>query len=135
MWNDLLLQIEQIEKRYSGGLKPPAACIDIDNLKKRVREKFSVNLPEQYIRFLRTNNGLDFNGLKIYGVDSSLLENAPSDAIYGFIETNEVWYENIDQKQYLFFGDDDISWYCLNISKGTYEIRDKPSGTLMEIAT
>jgi hypothetical protein len=51
-------------------------------------------LPEQYINFLRTVNGLDFNGLVIYRADSPSRDSGAADAVYGFVETNEIWHEN-----------------------------------------
>ncbi len=133
MWTEILKQIEENLKKYGESLNSAASEIEIKYLIENVKKMFEVDLPEQYVKFLRTVDGLDFDGLTIYGVDQSLLETKPSEPVYGFIETNEVWYENEEQKKYLFFGDSDISWYCLNLSTGKYEVRDKPSGTVMEI--
>ncbi len=48
------------------------------------------------------------------------------------IETNEIWYENDWQKQYLFFGDSDIAWYCYDLDQNVFLELDKPSGTLIQ---
>ena len=63
-----------------------------------MKEKFNVDLPREYEEFLKTVNGLDFDGLVLYGVDSSLLETKKMNHICGFIDTNEIWYENEFQK-------------------------------------
>ncbi len=60
----------------------------------------SIELPATFIEFLKQVNGLDFNGLVIYGVDKTLLDNEKDENIHGFIESNEIWYENDWQKQY-----------------------------------
>lgn len=67
----------------------------------------------------------------IYGIDDDLMEEENDEEVYGFIETNEQWHENDEQKKYLFFGDSDTAWYCLDVIENEYLELDKPSGTLM----
>ena len=40
-------------------------------------------------------------------------------------------YENEWQKQYLFFGESSISWYCLDLNQEVYVELDNPSGDPM----
>ncbi|MED3629807.1 YrhA family protein [Bacillus subtilis subsp. subtilis] len=102
------------------------------NFEEAVLGKFPVNeIPSGYKKFLQTVNGLDFNGLVIYGLDQELLREENDEEVYGFIETNEQWHENDEQKKYLFFGDSDTAWYCLDVIQNEYLELDKPSGTLM----
>lgn len=133
MWQDLLVRIEKIEAKYGGKLQQAAGVEEVERLKKAADERFNADLPEQYVSFLRTVNGLDFNGLVIYGVDVPFLSATPDKAVQGFIETNEIWRRNEWHKQYLFFGDSDVGWYCLNLSAHRYEEQDKPSGTVMTV--
>lgn len=81
---------------------------------------------------MKTANGLDFNGLVIYGVDVNLLDDHEGEELQGFVETNKIWHENDWQKQYIFFGDSDTAWYCLDLKKEIYHALDKPSGTLIQ---
>ncbi|CAF1865673.1 YrhA family protein [Bacillus subtilis] len=67
----------------------------------------------------------------IYGLDQELLREENDEEVYGFIETNEQWHENDEQKKYLFFGDSNTAWYCLDVIQNEYLELDKPSGTLM----
>ncbi|MDI6684943.1 YrhA family protein [Bacillus subtilis] len=102
------------------------------NFEEAVLGKFPVNeIPSGYKKFLQTVNGLDFNGLVIYGLDQELLREENDEEVYGFIETNEQWHENDEQKKYLFFGDSNTAWYCLDVIQNEYLELDKPSGTLM----
>lgn len=133
MWEKLLLKVRKVEEKYGDSLSAPASDEQAEILKKTVKEKFNQTLPEQYVSFLKAVNGLEFNGCIIYGVDNSFSKDEATQAITGYIETNEIWYENEDQQQYMFFGDSNISWYCLDIKKGIYVELDKPSGTLMHI--
>jgi hypothetical protein len=65
-------------------------------------------------------DGVNFNGLFIYSLN-------PNDA-RSIYEQNEEWWENSEQKQYLFFADDDISWYCYDSKDHQFWVLDKPSG-------
>ncbi|MDT3499219.1 SMI1/KNR4 family protein, partial [Bacillus toyonensis] len=109
----------------------PATDSEVKKLRERMKKSFNVDLPSEYEEFLKTVNGLDFNGLVLYGVDSYLLDTERDESICGLIETNEIWYENEFQKEYLFLGDSNIAWFCKNLSDGTYLELDKPSGTVM----
>lgn len=133
MWKNLLSEIEKIEQEYGTNLNSPASNEQIDALINAVQEKFEYTLPEQYINFLRIVNGLEFNGFIFYGVDSSFSEGGAKQSIIGYIDTNEICYENEHQRQYMFFGDSSIGWYCLDILNRMYVELDKPSGTLMEV--
>ena len=132
MWVNLLEEIRKIEAKYGDELNSPVTDQEIRNFEEAVLGKFPVNeIPSGYKKFLQTVNGLDFNGLVIYGLDQELLREENDEEVYGFIETNEQWHENDEQKKYLFFGDSDTAWYCLDVIENEYLELDKPSGTLM----
>ncbi|MBU3185936.1 YrhA family protein [Clostridium estertheticum] len=134
MLEKLLLEIEKVEEKYGSKLNKPASIMKINIFEKTVKEKFNnMILPKQYIKFLKSANGLDFNGLVIYGVDSCILEDGTDEDVYGFIDINEIWYENEWQKQYIFFGDSDTGWYCFDLYKEIYVELDKPSGVVMNM--
>ncbi|MGG3798503.1 YrhA family protein [Metabacillus fastidiosus] len=132
-WKDLLIKVKKIEEKYGDSLREPVLNREIIRLKQNLKEKFgNIVLPEQYIEFLRNINGLDFNGLIIYGIDRTLLDKEIDEEVHGFIETNELWYENDWQRQYLFFGDSNTAWYCYDLKEKVYAELDKPSGTLIQ---
>jgi hypothetical protein len=131
MWEKFISDIRTIEEKYGDTLNAPATDDQIEVLKRTVNEKFGCILPEQYLDFLKKVNGLEFNGFVFYGVDSSLFEIQNNDTVYGYVDTNEIWYENAHQKQYMFFGESNISWYCFDLFNGVYVELDNPSGTQM----
>lgn len=132
MWKDLLLKIQEIEAKYGGGIQSPADANAIRQMVHKVREELDCSkLPAGYLEFLKVTNGLDFNGLVIYGVDKFLISEIINDQMCGFVDTNKIWYDNEWQKRFLFFGDSDVAWYCLDRIKGIYLELDKPSGTPM----
>jgi len=98
-WKDLLIEIEKIEKKYGSSLRNPASDTEIIKMNHNIQQKLgNIILPKSYIELLKIINGLDFNGLVIYGVDEVLLDKEVDENIHGFIETNELWYENDWQK-------------------------------------
>lgn len=132
MWVNLLEEIRKTEAKYGDELNSTVTDQEIRNFEEAVLGKFLVKeIPLEYKKFLQTVNGLDFNGLVIYGLDQELLREENDEEVYGFIETNEQWHENDEQKKYLFFGDSDTAWYCLDVIQNEYLELDKPSGTLM----
>jgi len=132
-WKDLLIEIEKIEKKYGSSLRNPASDTEIIKMNHNIQQKLgNIILPKSYIELLKIINGLDFNGLVIYGVDEVLLDKEVDENIHGFIETNEHWDETDWQKQYIFFGDSDTAWYCYDLKESVYVELDKPSGTLIQ---
>ncbi|HDR8070590.1 TPA: SMI1/KNR4 family protein [Bacillus cereus] len=132
MWKDTLLEVKKTMESFNLKLNKPAKDNEVQKLRKGIKESFNIDLPNEYEEFLRIVNGFEFDGLIIYGVDTSLLEAERDETVYGLLENNRIWYENEWQKEYLFLGDSDIAWFCKNLSEGTYLELDKPSGTVME---
>ncbi|WP_233879549.1 YrhA family protein [Virgibacillus halodenitrificans] len=130
-WKDFLVEIGKIEAKYGSSLRNPASEIEIEKMDHNIQQKWgNISLPKSYIELLKKVNGLDFNGLVIYGVDKNLLDKKVEEDIHGFIETNELWHENEWQKKYTFFGDSDR--YCFAEKECVYVELDKPSGTLIQ---
>jgi hypothetical protein len=77
-----------------------------------------------FIEFTKKSDGLNFNGLFVYSLSKKDTHN-----IY---DENEEWWENEDRKKYIFFADDNISWYCFDTENKQYLILDKPGGEMME---
>ena len=131
MWKQQLTEIRARRELRGRGINDPASDQQIELLSAMVQKKFHQVLPDQYLNFLRTVNGLEYNGFIFYGVDGSLLEVQAYQKVNGYIDNNEIWYENEWQKQYLFFGESSISWYCLDLNQEVYVELDNPSGDPM----
>ena len=99
---------------------------------KTVKDELNIDLPNEYIEVLRIINGMEFNGFILYGIDQRLLDEQQNEKIYGLIEYNKLWYENEWNKQYIFLGESDISWYAYDLTAHKFCELDNPSGTEME---
>lgn len=71
-----------------------------------------MNVPQEYVEFLRQCNGVEFNGCIIYG-SNNIIENQTD---YDYIAAD-----------YIIFAEYDIGWFCMEKSSGKYCELDKPS--------
>ena len=101
---------------------------EIDKLIVEAKEKLSVEIPKEYLDILSKVNGIEFNGFILYGVDKYLLEHEMNQSIYGLVDSNKIWYENEEQKKYLFLGESNISWYVYEYKNKIFIELDNPSG-------
>ena len=132
MWKDKLEEIKIRRERRNRFLNDGCSADELNIFKQAVAEKFNYTLPLEYIDFLSLINGLEYNGLILYGIDENIVDKTNKQKVTGYIDSNEIWYENEWQKKYIFFGDGNISWFCFDISKNNYVELDKPSGELQQ---
>ncbi|EMI9087844.1 SMI1/KNR4 family protein [Bacillus cereus] len=133
MWREKINHISKIGKKRNRKLNLPINEKELSRFRKSVVEKFGEDvLPQQYYEFLQTVNGIEFNGLIIYGIDQSFLDFKPINQVDSFFDANEIWESIKDEDELIFFGDSDIAWYCYNVSKKKFVELDKPSGEHME---
>lgn len=132
MWQEKLNELEQEKKLYGEGINHGATDEEIKIFAKRIAVELNVILPEEYMQILETINGIEFNGFIFYGIDEKMLTEPPVQHINGLLECNKIWYENEWQKQYLFLGESNISWYVYDLSKKKYYELDNPSGNKSE---
>lgn len=128
MWKEYLEEIRQEEKEYGDDINCGISEEEAEAFIKVVKDELGIALPKEYLKLLRTINGIEFNGFILYGVDEPLLKEAPNQHVNGLIDCNKVWYENEWQKQYLFLGEGSISWYVYDLKTKKYCELDNPSG-------
>lgn len=133
MWKDKLEKIKtKFERDYGDSFNTPASDNEIYKLKNSFLKKFGLELPTQYLEFLKYMNGIEFDGFIIFSIDKDMLDNDTNQQVEGIIDFNEILYENKFNRDYIFLADSDISWYVYNIKNKNFNILDKPSGELME---
>lgn len=132
MWKDNLEKIRQEQKQYdtdiNGGISEKEARVFI----KKVKKEFKAALPEAYLNVLKVVNGVEYNGFILYGVDESILKSEPTQAVNGFIDNNEILYEDEWEKHYLFLGESSMSLYAYDVEAKKYYELDNPSGDVCE---
>lgn len=132
MWRERLEEIIEEEKKYGQEINCGISEEEAGLFIKAVKDEFDITLPEDYIKILRVVNGIEFNGIILYGVDEPILKEVPKQPINGLIDCNKIWYENEWQKQYLFLGEGSISWYVYELKTKKYYELDNPSGEISE---
>lgn len=133
MWKEKLKEIVREEKLYGEQINSGISETELENFEAKVKAELNIDFPKEYAKILKVVNGIEFNGFIIYGVDSNILDSQPNQSINGLIENNKIWYENEWQKQYLFLGESNISWYVYDLSSHTYLELDNPSGNRVEL--
>ena len=128
MWEENLKKIIDEKKMYDEEVNLGASKEEIDKLIVEAKEKLSVEIPKEYLDILSKVNGIEFNGFILYGVDKYLLEHEMNQSIYGLVDLNKIWYENEEQKKYLFLGESNISWYVYEYKNKIFIELDNPSG-------
>jgi hypothetical protein len=128
MWEDNLKKIINEKKMYDEEVNLGASKEKINKLITKAKEKLGVEIPKEYLDIISKVNGIEFNGFILYGVDEDLLENEINQNIYGLIDSNQIWYENEEQKKYLFLGESNISWYVYEYENKSFIELDNPSG-------
>lgn len=133
MWREKISHISKIREKRNRKFNLPINEKELSKFRKSVVEKFGEDvLPQQYYEFLKTVNGIEFNGLIIYGIDQSFLDFKPINQVDSFFDANEIWESIKEEDELIFFGDSDIAWYCYNVSKKKFVELDKSSGEHME---
>jgi len=130
MWKSLILQAEKTDEPF--GRKPgqPATEEDIEQTINQAKKKLNVDLPENYINFLRFRDGFGFEGLLVYGAVSSKMKEGFHRNV---LEVNEKWREREEHKNFLFFADSDMYLYGLNLLSKQYEQQDRYSSDVLQV--
>lgn len=128
MWEDNLKIIINEKKIYDEEVNLGASKEEIDRLIEEANKKLNVEIPKEYLDIISKINGIEFNGFILYGIDEYLLEHQINQSIYGIIDSNQIWYENEEQKKYLFLGESNISWYVYEYKNKCFIELDNPSG-------
>ena len=84
--DDLLAAISARKRKFADTISPPASPEAIERLRRYARDTLMTNLPEGYLTFLRSADGLVFNSYKIYAAT----EQRRPYYLPGFVEVNEV---------------------------------------------
>lgn len=105
---------------------PGAADAAVDDAVDRVRINLNAQLPDGYAAFLRRHDGLEFDGVVFYST-------APKDEFWqGLVEANETWRDAAENEKLLILGDDDMSFYSVDLSGERPTKRDRVNGEVVE---
>lgn len=133
MWKDKLWEIIREKELYGEKVNTGATEEEIRLFLKAIKDELQTELPNEYVKFLKVINGIEFNGFILYGIDRRFLDAWQNQPINGFIEYNKIWYENEWHRQYVFLGESNICWYVYDLTECKYCELDNPSGRKSEV--
>ena len=120
------------KKVYGESGQPPATPAQLQALRDQAKKELGVDLPAEYYRLLETTNGLDSNGLSIYGSERTPIVGYTDRFIQGLVDANLNWWDLESHKRYIFFGDASMSLYVYDREDRKYQILDRSSNDVVE---
>ena len=101
-------------------------------MRAELKAAFGATLPDDYAALLRRSDGVDFDGLVLYGSWQS--EATPGRAGFwqGLVAANKLWREGPGHERYLLLGETDIDLFTVDLDGSNPVLRDKVSSDVNE---
>lgn len=112
----LILKINELNSQFGELNRFPLSEQHILQIKEEIKEKYNKELSTTYIQILQLTNGINFNGVFLYGMD----ENPSMD----IVKCNEDWYSFDDFQDYFFYADSDLYLFVQDKTEA-YSIRKR----------
>jgi len=113
-------------------VQPGADEVAIAAVEERLRSLFGATLPDAYIDLLRREDGVDVDGLVLYGSWQSPDARGPGGFWQGLVATNLLWREVPGREDYLVLGDSDLYLLTVDLDGGAPVLRDRVTAEVVE---
>lgn len=113
-------------------VQPGATAAQIDALRAALRTEFGATLPDDYAAFLRRSDGVDFDGLVLYGSSQSERAPGPGGFWQGLVAANRLWREGPGHGSWLVLGETDMDLFTVDLDGSGPVLRDKVSSDVNE---
>jgi hypothetical protein len=113
-------------------VQPGADEAAIADLRVRLRERFGATLPEAYADLLRREDGVDADGLVLYGSRQSPQARGPGGFWQGLVAANELWRDVPGLEDHLVLGDSDLYLLTVDLDGGAPVLRDRVTAEPVE---
>jgi|GEM_PF-1125863 len=124
----LLARVATALRDYDTVLQPPAAAGALARLRQRTRAELGAEVPAGYLTFLRLADGLNWNGLFVYGSRRAPLVTEPSVFVRDFVDTNLAWRRQEPAPRVLYLAEGGGTRYAYTPDEGYYQTRDWTTG-------
>jgi hypothetical protein len=132
MYEQLLSRVAEEKRQFGSAPQPPATEEQIQRVVENASRELRTVLPVEYLNVLRLSNGLDWNGVVIYGADNNPIASHPDRSIADIVEMNLTYRDNPRYGDLLVFGSNGMDIYTCRISTDRYEIYDEVPLELIE---
>ena len=113
-------------------VQPGADEAAIAAVRARLRSVFGAVLPDAYADLLRREDGVDVNGLVLYGSRQNPEARGPGGFWQGLVATNELWREVPGLEDRLVLGDSDLYLLTVDLDGGGPVLRDRVTAEPVE---
>ena len=113
-------------------VQPGADEARIAALRAALQREFGATLPDDYAALLRRSDGVDFDGLILYGSWQSEANPGPGGFWQGLVAANKMWREGPGHEGYLVLGETDIDLFTVALDGSNPVLRDKVSSDVNE---
>jgi hypothetical protein len=131
MYKSLLRQISDELRRFDERLQPPCNPDELSKLRQKAQRRLFHTVPDQYIAFLSSVNGLCWNGLEVFACGPTPKAGAPEYTIGGYVESNLSYRELGSPDKYLIFAADDICLYVFDLIEKRYQTVTRAGDTVL----
>ena len=105
-------------------VQPGADEAAIAAVRAQLRALFGAALPDAYADLLRREDGVDVDGLVLYGSWQSPEARGPGGFWQGLVATNILWRDVPGREDYLVLGDSDLYLLTVDLDGGAPVLRD-----------
>jgi len=128
MLKELLRKVAKEDAKYGGRLQPPAKPKELGRMRQDALERLGYEIPEDYVDFLEIADGLDYDGIVLFGSSSKPMVDKPDLEIEGFMDANERMRKDMESAdQYIFFGTDNDEVLAFGFERQEFLILDEVS--------
>ncbi|HET6975176.1 MAG TPA: YrhA family protein [Pyrinomonadaceae bacterium] len=132
MYQELLARVAEEQRRFDSEPQPPATEEELQLVVQNGSKQLHTELPGDYLHFLRLHNGLDWNGVVIYGAGSNPISKHADRSIADIVEMNLNYRDDPRFADLLVLGSNGMDIYTYRISTDRYEIYDEVPHELIE---
>jgi hypothetical protein len=112
--------------------QPGAGEAAIAEVRARLRALFGAELPDDYADLLRREDGVDVDGLVLYGSWQSPEARGPGGFWQGLVAANTLWRDVPGREDYLVLGDSDLYLLTVDLDGGAPVLRDRVTAEPVE---
>lgn len=121
----LIEKVKFIANSWGEELEPPVLEVELQNFSAKLQKNYSITIPLQYAMFLQIVDGLEFNGLIIYGTKKSIMD--PYSSSLDFFEMNNVFQGELRDRGYdiIIIGEDSTGLLSFDNKMNQFQYRDR----------
>lgn len=130
------VEIEQVETdqvTHGEARQGAASAEQIAAAREELRARFGAALPDDYATFLSRTNGLDYNGLILYGTSQNADKPGPGGFWQGLVAANAQWRDGPGHESYIVLGETDMDLFTVAPDGTGPVLRDKVSSDVNEL--